>query len=316
MSSLGKTIAFFNKKTVVGQPINSRICAFYKYFMNEGFSENQVRPDYVFFSMPPFRNISIFFKYSGRVILDIRDGWSIAQAKGYGGIVRKRPVKSWFVRRLERFMIRRSYLTITCTPGLRSYLEDISGRKVLLVPNGISEERLELICSLRNKTPEKPKADDSLVFACAGKFSEYGIDKVKRLLGVIVSRYKNNKLKVKLIGSDPESNAWVADFFCELSQGRGEVEILPRMDDVELFKSMLYIDFGIALLRDPGYEFGTKVYDYIALGIPIINYFSVPNEFTDYFDACLDVPFGRNLVRPEIKRGVLISKGLESANFP
>lgn len=62
----------------------------------------------------------------------------------------------------------------------------------------------------------------------------------------------------------------------------------------------------MTILRDPSYDFGTKVYDYIALGLPVVNYFCEPNSFTDYFDVYLDVPFNNEAVAPEIRRSKLI----------
>lgn len=104
-------------------------------------------------------------------------------------------------------------------------------------------------------------------------------------------------------------------YFSEITAGRGVANILPRMDERALFKQMLSADYGLTIIRDPLYELGTKVYDYIALGLPVVNYFDEPNNFTDYFDACLDVPFGRNSKIPEIRRSVLIEKGLKNVDF-
>ncbi len=70
---------------------------------------------------------------------------------------------------------------------------------------------------------------------------------------------------------------------------------------------------GIALIRDPDYDFGTNVFDYIALGLPVLNYFSKPNPFTDYFDCYLDVPFGEKGPEVEIDRDILIRNALPGA---
>ena len=67
----------------------------------------------------------------------------------------------------------------------------------------------------------------------------------------------------------------------------------------------------LIVIRDPFCELGTKVIDYVAAGLLIMNYFDEPNIFTDYFDACLDVGFGRNVDIPEIRRSVLVREGLK-----
>lgn len=312
-----KKISFLNEYIKLGQPVHSRLTAFQAYFSYKGFEVNdasETRCRYVFYSMPPFRGFSVFFRPKRKVILDIRDGWSIAQASGYGGNSPPKPFKAFITRQLEKFIIRRSYIAITCTLGLVQHLEKVAGRKVILIPNGISDERLELIKNLKNNKTYKTK-DNSLRFVCAGQFSEYGKDKVEKLLNVIAARYSENKLVIELIGSSPEANDWTIDYFNKITAGKGVINILPRMNEEELFKQMLNADFGLTIIRDPLYELGTKVYDYIALGIPVVNYFDVPNNFTNYFDACLDVPFNKISGIPEIRRSVLIEQGLKDVTF-
>ena len=306
-------VDFVNSDLSLGTPVQSRIKSFKEYFYHLGEEQRQIEAEYVFISMPPFRSFKYFFSHRNRVILDIRDGWSIAQETGYGGNVKPKPYKAWLTRKIEWFLIRRSFLTITCTPGLQKHLERVSGKKVVLIPNGISEERLSLINKL--KSGVRKKKSDRLIFVCAGQFSEYGVDKVKKLLSVINERYGDHQTEIRLIGSSAEHNQWVADFYFDISNGRGLVNILPRMNEKELYEFMLEADFGLSIIRDPAYEFGTKVYDYIALGIPIVNYFDFPNNFTDYFDACLDSSFGNNSQIPEIRRSVLIEQGLKNVDF-
>lgn len=304
----GKKIVFRCPGFQVGQPGHSRIEAFRQYFTSKGVSEGS-DPDYIFCSMPPFRDFGIFFKKKSKIILDIRDGWSIAQASGYGGVVKKKPFKAFLTKIVERFLIRRAWVTITCTPGLKTYLERISGKKVILIPNGISETRLNAANEFRAFQGGN-KEKECLIFSCAGKFSEYGEATAKKLIDVLVNRYSEGRLKLNLIGSNPGENAWVADYFFRVSGGRGYTEIFPMLDERSLFKLLSQSDYGIAIVRDPAYEFGTKVYDYIALGLPIVNYFDNPNSFTKYFDACLDCSFGAFSDAPEIRRIALIEEGM------
>lgn len=299
-------IKIINSSLISGTPIHSRVNAFKKYFdeLGIGGTQNKKPEGYTFISMPPFRNFEFFLNPRTKVILDIRDGWSIAQATGYGGTVKRKPFKAMVTRLVEKILIRRSCLTITCTNGLQKHLEKVSGRKVYLIPNGLLDEDFEFAKKL--KMQKKEKVGDELVFCCAGQFSEYGSDKVKNLCQTIISRYPDKKIKLQLIGSSKEKNIWLDDFLIEQSSGRAYLEILPRKNRKELYEEMAKADYGITILRDPSYEFGTKVYDYIALGLPVVNYFREPNSFTNYFDACLDVPFNNEAVVPEIRRSKLI----------
>lgn len=164
-----KKIKFNNKGSVIGSPVNSRISAFRSYFKSNGFIESDKRQDYVFISMPPFRNFGAFFNPKLKVILDIRDGWSIAQASGYGGNVKKKPFKAMLTRIIERIIIRRAYLAITCTNGLQEHLKKVSGKDILLIPNGVLDEDFLLAEQLIKNQGEKAGSDE-LVFCCAGQF--------------------------------------------------------------------------------------------------------------------------------------------------
>ena len=322
---MSNEIFFLNTKCYDGKPISFRVSAF-KLFFHDYLeikvfekTSSMILPillssmnnsnNFVFVTMPPFRNFWLFLIPGVKIILDIRDGWSIAQASGYGGLVNKQPVKSFMSRIIERFVIKRSYLTITCTPGLQSYLSKLSSAEVLLIPNGISDEDISLIDSMRKKKHDK-HSDSKLIFCCAGQFSEYGKDKIKHLLNVISERYSNRKLLIKLIGSNELHNKWVDFYFNKITQGYGSVEILPRVNKKELFAIMAESDYGLAVVRNPEYELGTKVYDYIALSLPIVNYFDKPNNFTTYFNNFLDVPFDSENDSPEIRRSVLIKSVL------
>lgn len=310
------------------QPSSARVLAYSNFFksqeiydvsmgnLNAGtwFSCFFGRYDAVILSMPQFRGWSLFFSPFTRVILDIRDGWSIAMDSGYGGNFPCKPFKAKIARFVEKYAIRRSYLTITCTTGLQEYLQKISGRKVFLIPNGVACDDFDIIFNIKNKIIKK-NASEELVFCCAGQFSEYGKRKVKNLLGVIAKRYSNRKLKIKLIGSDRKKNDWVAEYFQNLTAGAGVVEIMPRMNKYEMYAEMIGCDYGLSIIRDPNYEYGTKIYEYIALGLPVVNYFDRPNNFTNYFDACLDESFEKKAVLPEIRRSVLIENALANIEW-
>src|SRR5690554_5920017 len=152
---------FVMPNAVPDSPASERISAFKRYYENRGEACNVLsspeasvwsifnaarREKTVFLSMPAFRRWWLFLVPGVRVILDIRDGWSIAMSSGYGGIAQVKPVKAFIARIIERLAIKRSLFTITCTPGLRYYLEKISGRDIVLITNGVESRTLENIC--------------------------------------------------------------------------------------------------------------------------------------------------------------------------
>lgn len=317
----------FQTSTAHTSPSHKRIDAFIEFFEKKGYEISiitfndsllkrirkilQYRKDYIFISMPPFRNFWLFFIPNTKIILDIRDGWSISQERGYGGLSKKRPFRAKVSRLIEGFAIKRSYLTITCTPGLKNYLCNISNSNIILIPNGVNESDLKLMIKMKNQSKNNSSKNE-ITFCCAGQFSEYGVDKVTLLLETIAKRYSKDQLCVQLIGSDPLSNEWTKSFFDRITKGRGKIELLPRLNKKELFITMLKADYGLTIIRDPDYDFGTKVYDYIALGLPVINYFSKPNNFTKYFDAHLDTSFNKNADKVEFRRSILIESQLKT----
>ena len=266
--------------------------------------------EFVFISMPPFSNFWVFFIPNVRVILDIRDGWSIAQNTGYGGITKPKPIKAKVTRIIEYILANRACMVITCTNGLQQYLEEVTKKQVLLIPNGISDEDFQL--AEQAKYSEHKEQSEKYIFCCAGQFSEYGEAKAKKICKTIFSRYSSREILIQLIGSSEKENAWVVEYMKDMSGGKAFVEILPKKSRKELYKLMADANYGLVVLRDPSYDFGTKVYDYIALGLPIVNYFDKPNNFTNYFDICLDEPFGTSKKVPEIRRSKLISNVLDA----
>jgi hypothetical protein len=290
-----------------GEPSCERNQAFQKFFQKSGDFEGFLRPAQVpflfisalksrrryqiFLSMPPFKYWWVFFLPRLKVVMDIRDGWSIAMASGYGGTTKKRPFKAFIARKIERLAIRRSYCAITCTPGLKDHLERVSGREVLLIPNGVSDLDSDLAITLKLTRKSEKSEGQLLTFCCAGKFSEYGKNKIENLIDVISERYSGYGYIIKLFGSDRECNYWVPDYVQKSSQGQGALIIIDRLGKKELYEEISKCDVGISVIRDPQYDFGTKVFDYIALGLPVLNYFSEPNSFTAYFNKYLDVPF-------------------------
>lgn len=293
-------LILYPKNFKEGQPAKQRIDSFKQFYENNNCTvyikqtpitikekvrlvqflyEKEIRN--IFISMPSFRNWFIFFIPFVSVILDIRDGWSIAMKSGYGGTSKPSNQKAYIASLFERFGIARATITVTCTNGLQSYLENLVSKKVLLITNGYSKNDFEIVQKLKHEiNGEQEKSFDTAV--CAGQFAEYGKDKIKILLKKI---NKNSKRTViKLIGSNIEKNKWVVDWIEAEGLANIELQILPRMNRIEMYKEILKADYGIAVIRDPFYDFGTKVFDYILCSKPIFDYFGEGNNFTVFFE--------------------------------
>jgi hypothetical protein len=252
----------------------------------------------IFISMPPFRNWYLFLIPKINIILDIRDGWSIAIKSGYGGLVRPNRIKYKLCKVIERMAMNKNSLTITCTPGLKTYLQSMSKKEIILLTNGISQKDIDIIKKLK----KNGKSTDTDIAICTGGFSEYGIDKVKIILHKI--NKTNVKTLIKLIGVNPDKNLWIDKWLHENEINNISVVVLPWMSRSEMYQEIVNSDYGISVIRDPNYEFGTKIFDYIHCGIPVFNYFDNDNAFTVFFEKFLTnskkMSFEQKFIREEI----------------
>lgn len=297
-----KKILFVIPKNIkVGQPSFERINAFRVFFNDNGYKiiEREQPSNFyeviqlmsfivikrinkLFITMPPFRNWWVFFLPRVKKILDIRDGWSIAISTGYGGKVKPNRVKAFVVRLVEKSSIKRSNLVITCTPGLKFYLEKLSKINILLITNGYSEEDVSIVAKLKAQASNKNNWENN-VAVCVGQFSEYGKEKVISILKKVDELSLHKKTTIKLIGSSVIENHWIYEWIKLNSLKNIELEMLPRMSREKMYKEILDSDYGLTVIRNPSYDLGTKVYDYILCNKPIFNYFREENEFTIFF---------------------------------
>ncbi|MFM5676228.1 hypothetical protein ACET57_04105 [Aeromonas veronii] len=325
-----KKLLIIRPKCQAGSPVYERTACFNEFFKESNFDVDvetspsnivelfvlikkiyKTKTDYLFVTMPPFRNWSLCFLPFVKTVLDIRDGWSIAIKDGYGGLAKPNKIKAFIARCIEKISIRHSYATITCTPGLQRHLNQLSKNKIFLVRNGISRHDYELAKKIiieRNKKLEFVPASDFIKFVCAGKFSEYGKDKVYKIIDVINQRYLDRQCILQLIGCDRHDNKWVCEYVeKEKKSNIIKVEILPRLDKLDLYKLMSEAFCAITVIRDPSYDFGTKIYDYLALELKYLDYFDSDNEFNSFFSAYSDLNNKLNgseilIVREEILR--------------
>jgi len=241
----------------------------------------------ILITMPSFRNWSLLFLPKINTILDIRDGWSIAMKSGYGGTSKPNKKKYYFAKFIEKLAIKVSTLTITCTPGLQDYLQNISNKEVLLVPNGYSKEDQNIV----NKLLSDNKPNNIITFICAGKFSEYGKEKVILIIDKIEKKYKNKNIILKVVGADFKENKWIIDYIQKQIYSNIKYDYIDRVDRVQLYKLIIDSDVAISVIRDPSYDFGTKVFDYILCKKPILNYFDTENAFTEFFNGFFESNF-------------------------
>ncbi len=286
-----------------GQPSYERIMAFKQFYKSHGahvqtyttpthlfallqlvFFCKKNAIDYLFISMPPFRAWLLFLFLKNKVILDIRDGWSIAMQTGYGSTAKPTPFKAKLARMVERFAIKRAALSITCTPGLQTHLEKVSGKPLLLILNGVSKENFQYIQQAKESITKQNKPH-TLNIICAGQFSEYGQDKVKHILQLLTIQFPQQHIKLNVLGANKAANKWIHDYIQSKGYQQISFTLWDRMPKQEMYEAIFSSDIAISLIRDPNYDFGTKVFEYILCQTPIFHYFESSNTFSTYFQG-------------------------------
>lgn len=284
-----------------GSPVFSRISALEKVFGRHQITVinyNSLSPfskllmlftsDLIFITMPPFRHWWLIFFWGYKIVLDWRDGWSIAMKSGYGNTVSPQRIKALCARMVELLAVFLSKKIFVCTQGLLNYhikaVSSFFSRKFLLVTNGhnidVDNNRF---CNrvLRGKT--KIRA------ICIGKFVEYGEDKARNSIETLLMRYPMASIEVFLFGcSIPDNSNFIEKF---QSTSRLSFFLQSRLDYALAIDEVVKSDIALAIIRDPRYEYGTKVFDYIACGVPILNYLPFDNDFIRTFSGCFDTDY-------------------------
>jgi hypothetical protein len=294
--------AFFKKNRIIVSEIYPPSCVYS--YVKIIFHLYKTSPQELWVSMPPFRFWFLLALPGIKVTLDIRDGWSIAMKSGYGQSANEKPVKAIFASMFEFYGLCMCSKMIVCTPGLLEYYKKKFPRfltkKIILIANGYQSES-NTIANKCNRMLLSTNKSEKLLCVCAGKFGEYGRKNAEMAIYAILRRYKYRDIHLAIIGADPSCNAWVNDFVKKLNRSVC-VSLEPRLSLEELHMRIDQAHLGIALVRDPEYELGTKAYDYIAHGIPILNYFDKENNFTRYFYNFLDTSYSNNGLRHVFSR--------------
>ena len=249
----------------------------YEVLFNENENENEI--DIYYFSFPPFLRILeiiriLFLKKP--YILEIRDGWSVAILTGYGGTTTKKFFKGQLVRFLEYLLKRKSIAVVGVTPGLCHYL---GGENLLFLPNGsnIGEKKGKRSVDL---------SKDSLKIICLGKFGNYGLNNVHQSLATLSARYHAKMLFLDVYSLDRQELEGV------ILPNNVSITLKAPVNQSEVSGVLAKYDIGVAIIRDQNYDFGTKIFDYIQSGLPVLDYFEEDGDIKRYFAGGFDTDFG------------------------
>lgn len=223
-----------------------------------------------------------------KIIVDFRDPWSLNIKTNYGKGTRKRfSVKLYISEQIEKLAYKSCDRFWVCTPGMYKEYSTLfdDDTKLEMVLNG------HTICNIANTNTPKNKKKK---FVCIGKFAEYNYQKADFCLKKIKSIGIDN-IELYLIGSNVDINK-------KLIQENNLINntyFIKRMPYEDAISFASQCDFGICILRNEELEFGTKVFDYIGLGLPIFDSFDHSSSFYRFFQEYVTDAQSNNILISE-----------------
>ncbi len=307
-------VLFITPGSMIGMPSNRRVDSFADFFSLNGFKVQNwgnlsfkdkmfalLKSELIFLSMPPFRFwwLLLFFGY--KLLIDWRDGWSVSMKTGYGNTVPPQKIKSIFARGIELFSIIMAKKIVVCTQGLYLYhtkhISSKYAKKITIITNG---HDLPINSDAFSDHELLEKSEIKAI--CIGKFAEYGNDKALMAINTLLERYPKATFKLQLIGANEEENLPVlekASKSCRIS-----ISFEDRIPYDEVIERLKSADLAIAIIRDQSYDYGTKVFDYIACGKPILNIFEPSSNFRKFFSGCFDDDYDREIAFKKAKETI------------
>ncbi|WDZ51158.1 hypothetical protein LF296_18045 [Acinetobacter vivianii] len=231
----------------------------------------------VYVSCGPFKYlflISLFCFFSRKkLIIDFRDPWSLNILNNYGAsLIEKKTLKYYIASFIEKLAYKISWRFVVCTKGMYVRYGELfnDNNKLLIIENGYSF------------TPLMKKLDvnkNTLSIVCIGKFVEYNLEAAHKTLEDIKNKTIGKKIIINFVGADQEKNNLLAYSIFPTAE-INFYKKLPYNEAVEIAKKS---DVGILIVRDEDIEYGTKIFDYIGLGIPFYSHLDKNKNFYNRF---------------------------------
>ena len=214
-----------------------------------------------------------------KLLIDFRDPWSLNIKNGYNQSVKVNKLKLFLSERIEKFSYKNCSSFIICTRGMYDGYHKLfkCDKKLELITNGFDFET--------DKFEDESKFKGFNV-VCLGKFVEYDEEKSILVLerALNMARFRNEELKLHFVGTDEVINLPVLKKLNLISN----TKFYPKMEYEEALKIAAKCNMALLVLRNENIEYGTKIFDYIGLGLPILDGFEENSIFRNEFNVFIE----------------------------
>ncbi|MFN3995478.1 MAG: glycosyltransferase family 4 protein, partial [bacterium] len=271
------------KKSDWRRVINMLVYSFRAYFAAKVLGKKE-KPDVIIgSSVHLFAPLVAYFLskfYKTPFILEIRDLWpkvliDLGISKYHPFII----LLAW----IEKFLYKRAHKIVSLVDRISEYLAQygISENKISLIPNGISLGRLNKSFNL-----EKSKKDENEIIVCyagiLGKANDP--NSIAKLISILVKKIKN--VKVWVIGKGYDYDEVIKS----LLDVKDSVIFWGAIPKDEVYNKLFLCDIFILRMADTSY-YGSfnKLFDYLAVGKPIVFWVNIPNNVVERIGAGVTV---------------------------
>jgi hypothetical protein len=218
----------------------------------------------------PFLILSIFRRLD--FVCDIRDPLYFNILSNYGHTVERNFIVKKFKEilslTLESLIFKFSRNILVCTPGTKQKYSNLfpkQSSKISLVFNGHLIQKNE-VRELKWKSSPKPKTK----IVCLGKFFQYGEKNALKVLNKLINEMNKHNIhnyELTIIG---EKQALCEKFLSQYIEFNF-INTKKRIPLADVHQVLLKYDLAAQVIRDEEIDIGTKFYNYIAAGLPIVN---------------------------------------------
>ncbi len=186
------------------------------------------------------------------------------------GIWKRKSLSFSFWKKIEKFLLKSSASTVCITEGYTKHFSD--GGTVFnyeIIPNNVDIDKFIFDVYFRENYRKDKLLGEKLIFGYLGSMSAVGWHRPD-IYAEVILKYRDLKIPHTFLFIVPKSsNKIIENIFTEHDILSSEYYIEnPKFNDIAKYLSV--IDYGLLYLDKKKIALGTKIVEYIAIGIPII----------------------------------------------